>query len=228
MKQRNLIMLLLSIIAVMQTAQASVTYTYTGHNFDSFYSSDGQFQPFTTADHISFSFTTDTALAPNTVVGDFTMPLLGMMLPPSPLITGWGYSDGKRSVTSSDTSGFTQYFDVATDAYGNISQWLIVTPGTNNGAEQFGGQLLSPYVSAIDAARTPIHDYAFYSQEHILPIGTIGALPYAMAGSSIAGSWSVSLTAVPLPAGFWLMGSTLLGYFKIGRHKSSRLPTCFS
>ena len=91
-----------------------VTYTYTGNDYT------GASSPYTTSMAITASFTFASALAPDTVYTDTTVP--------TP--TAWSISDGVDNITN--TSGDTLGLEIATNSVGGVEAWGFATSFTEN------------------------------------------------------------------------------------------------
>jgi len=185
-------------LAGLQPALANVTYTYTGNAFNTF--TPGSYQPYTSAEHLVFSFTTLNALAANTTIGSTAAPQTAINAP-VPELLSWRFSDGFTTVTSA-TQASLQFFDISTDAGGNINWWNIALEPVNAANGYTMGELVWPWTTSINT-RVSVQDYVYHSQN-------AGAGPSAFAGSSVHGTWLKSVDAVvPLPGADWLFAPVL-------------------
>ena len=99
------------------------TYTFTGANYTAAYlGNPGPTGTFTNAMRVTGSFTTAAPLPAN-------MPLTPIGPGASPvLVTSWSFSDGLHTFTPANSAplyGLATYFQVATDAAGQISDYTI-------------------------------------------------------------------------------------------------------
>lgn len=92
-------------ILALPMMASSVTYTYTGNDFQS------ASAPYTTSDFVSGYFTLPTALGDN-LTDDSITP------------ASYSFSDGVQTISSSSPPTDVT-FDVSTDASGNINGWFI-------------------------------------------------------------------------------------------------------
>lgn len=177
------------------SANASI-YRYTGGAFDSFISSDGSYQPYTASNHVTFEFTTNDPLAANTVIGSFATPFHAINAP-VPQVTSWSFSDGFNTVTNAEETAF-QFFNIATDANGQINKWNIALMPVSAANGYLMGSLVSKNVGSsgcVPGVGTclGVQSYAY-----------TGQTPYAFGGSSQEGSWNSAVSSVPLPNAAWL------------------------
>ena len=194
MKKHLFISIILT-FGFLANVHANETYTYTGNDFNTFVvSAHGVSQAYNNRDHITFSFTTSSALSANSslnTVSNYTN---------IPSIISWSFSDGLQTITNTNDPSF-QYFHLGTNASGNISSWEIALLPVNASNHFLMGMLISPNngvsgcVPGVGSC-AGVQDYAF-----------TGNATYSFAGASTAGHWS-SAVSVPEPA-IWL--SMLLG-----------------
>ena len=207
MKKNHLIFSSLLFMSVLQAAEASVSYTYTGQNFNYFNTSNGLFQPFTTANHVVFEFTTASALGANATIQTASNT-------PVPQITSWSFTDGTHTVTSNQEQAF-QLFNLTTDAQGDINWWSISLMPATAANGYFMGTIVNPWGTGFGGGPLA-HDYVSASN------GALSSTAYAQAETTLVGNWQNSLTAVPVPGSVWLFssGMSLLLALKSRRAKS--------
>lgn len=183
--------LLFCALFLSSSVYADVSYTYTGNSFNTFISSNGSYQPFSTSNHIVFDFTTSTLLTANSTFGNPNTPLNAV----EGIVKSWSFTDGTRTVTSNNETAF-QYFSIATDATGKVDAWHIALLPVSAANNYFMGQILSKNdgvsgcVPGIGSCGTGVQDYAY-----------TGNAIYAFAGASSQGAWVESpvIPSVPEP-----------------------------
>lgn len=114
--------LLLSLfVGLVLTAPAfATTYTYTGNNFDSIRDTTAIGGQYNTSQSVQGSF--DLA---------FTLPANQTSLDVSALVTSFSFTDGRQTFTDASTLS-REFFNVSTDATGQISMWRVVLESTSN------------------------------------------------------------------------------------------------
>ncbi len=96
-----------------ESANAAVTYTYVGPNFNVLVPDASVSTHFTTSDHITGTVTFSAPLAAN-------LPLTSEIAN----LTDFTFSAGPETLTKA-TANFLTTFEISTDASGNITGWLI-------------------------------------------------------------------------------------------------------
>lgn len=159
-----------------------VTYTYTGNNFTSFQNGEPPAGSYDTSMSVSGFFQVESALSPF-VAYNFT-PL------------SYSFTDGRNLFTSAAPPS-TVYFEVVTNAFGQIDWWNIQLrddsiSGNTRQIMTFMGQDSGVIQVTIDESLS-------------FDTGWINSQP---------GSWSVAVSAVPEPGPYELMlgGLALLGF----------------
>src|ERR1700729_1643352 len=101
---RSLVAGMAMIMLCAASAEANVTYEYTGNDFTNVVS------PYTTNDHVTVSFTVANPFGPN-FANNITQ-------------ISFSFSDGVQTLTN-NTVRFDGVFGIATDASGNIAFWGV-------------------------------------------------------------------------------------------------------
>jgi hypothetical protein len=193
-----------TLMATEARATTTYTYHYTGNNYSyttGIYSSGGPY-------HAEIEFTTTTPLAPNLPLGLYLLSDL----------TSFTFNDGPTTVDvfSSYNSGFTiEGIDMAnkqtswyfqTDGTGNIIQWdmgvNVKSPDSNYYAKELYSNNSSVWI-VMDLASTGYkseENWDFYTP-----------FPNNEARSFSPGTWTRTVSDVPEPSTFGLMGLSLLG-----------------
>lgn len=189
--------LAISLMFVVSPVQASVVYQYVGNNYTSILDNDPPVGTYTTSMNVSGHFTVPAPLDMATD-GDI-----------SSAVTAYSFSDGRFTLTESNSSIFR--FDVFVDADNDISTWniLVDTPGVPMEAI-FSSLLLSDTLDSTFAGVCPVS---------ICGRDDLGTLEVDVAWSDGGGNWSVA--PVPIPAAFWLFASGLLGLITLVRRKKA-------
>ena len=180
------------------SAQAAVTYTYTGNTFTDIID-DGDPAHCATAIHYTCRgyYTTDMRVTITMVLDDYLAPDTDYSLTalPNVLVLGIGV-DGNLA------SAFPPH--LMTDAAGQIASWrFIFKQGTIGG----DGDLIESDSSSGDRAEFT-SEYAWYEgidPNHPYRPASEGS--HARVGAP--GVWTVDPSPVPLPAGGWLLASCL-------------------
>ena len=158
----------LRLTVIIGAARADTIYTYTGNQFAS------ATNPYTTAMSVSGSFTLPSPLGTN-LSNDVITP------------TSFSFFDGVQTLTEANPNYTFEFFDIDTDAFGNITKWTV----------------------NLSLSGTPAHQI-------FTACGIAKCFDSGQSGSSLAlaedpGTWSVSSTsAVPGPVvGAGLSGAVL-------------------
>lgn len=111
---------MVALVAASASALAATTYTYTGPKFQ-FIGGAG----YTSNLSVTGSFTTTNPLPPNLALTDIGPAGTN-------LVTAWSFNDGVNTYTKSNSIVFgnlSGYFRVATNAFGNLTQFYITLLG---------------------------------------------------------------------------------------------------
>jgi hypothetical protein len=176
---------------------ASVIYSYTGNNFDSFFSQNNSAELidpiYDTSMQVTGFVELETFLSPN---------LTGVSLAPINAI----FSDGLFTISYYNGSPRNSII-VSTNESGNIIDWTIILTSELD-ILTFGEVAKS--ITALPAFDQGGHGYCIDTACSVIESHEV----YVMGKP---GAWSV----VPIPAGFWLFGSGLVGLIGIARRKNS-------
>jgi len=110
-------------LLALPSMASSVTYTYTGNDFETATS------PYTTSDFVSGSFTLPTALGDNLVDDDITS-----------IISSYSFTDGVETFSSTSDPAAEETLDVSTNSTGAITAWsisLATGPPASNSVSTF-------------------------------------------------------------------------------------------
>jgi hypothetical protein len=99
--------------ASITTANATTTYTYTGHPFDVF------FPDYTASDFVSGSFTLSSPLPSDQPATTLVTPI------------SFSFTDGLQTVTQANVIASFTTFDIGTDSSGNINLWDVTVFNSN-------------------------------------------------------------------------------------------------
>ena len=200
---------LLAIIAasllLSQTASAAPAFRYdytAGSTYDTFITDPGfpGTNPYDDTHAVSGYFEVATALAPST---DYDFFLDGV-----PAGFSYSFSDGINTSIHSDAF---DYFNIRTDALGNISQWwmFVYAPTTVTRGDY----------ATISTGNCPdACDFHIIRDEGAVVSSAFDFALGRVFGSP--GSWTVTeVSAVPLPAGVWLFGPSVFGLAAMARRK---------
>ncbi len=208
--------LCLVVISIVATSvNASVIYQYTGNQYTDFFLDETDL--YDSSMSITGFIEFENPLAPNlSVNGDE----YGNVTPIS-----YSFFDGINTFTNLSPPTFEE-FDIGTDSFGNITSWYIelwdtypspVSINDTKGFMYIVGDDYYPGWAGFDQGSLSTCDE--------LSNGTSGVYCSAQTQKSgwndTAGTWSVSTSAVPIPAAAWLFISGLLGLTVASRRKHS-------
>ena len=220
---------LFGVVAILLTAnaQANVTYTYVGNNYDAFAAGATPTDVvnynigniFNSGQHYQFSFTTSSALAANTYYGWKSNILLdganfGL---DSATLLSWNDSNGVNNF-GSNVANTGLFGSITTDANGNIASWGFLTSTLNGSQPEVTNQScgLSLCASSI-MARTWTGQfnwsYQQYAGDTIMNNANVPT-NFSGAASTTPGTWSVTVSPVPEPDTISLMfaGFSIVGW----------------
>ena len=200
MKKSRLLGAVICLLAC--NANASVIYTYTGKNFNSFTGST-----FDDSMNVTGYIELAELLAPNLVDVNVT-PL------------SYSFTDGVSTIEKDDGIGGSDTFRFYTNAGGTISMWNVGLLNATPNPAQLGD------TASLIGTR---HEQTFFASE-TLDFGQLATCIKLRSNNSCEvnsvdrgkrydapGVWAVS--AVPIPPALWLFGSGLLGLIGITRRK---------
>ena len=200
----NSIVIGLALFVLAQPAAASVvTYNYTGHNFDEFYTYNAS-NPYSSADFVTGSFKLAAPLAANLSSSNVS-------------VLSFSFSDGVETISDTSANLFQQIFQFSTNALGQITSWFILV-GTQTSTEQLQiGTLLSDWAAADHGTQT---------------VCTLGSFPNGCTENTqvrglvfTPGTFEVA-SAVPEPATWAMMilGFAGVGFLAYRRREKSQAP----
>lgn len=178
------------------SSSASVIYTYTGNNFNSFTGST-----FDSSMSVSGYIELNEFLAPN-LINQSVNPL------------SYSFTDGVSTLTNSDVvpGGSSDLFEFYTDLNGNITMWDVNISLSPVAPSELGDT--SHFIKTRNEV-TPFTD-------EIIDFGSLGVCITLESGNNCSvfnvsrgevsnntGTWSVS--TVPIPAAIWLFLSGIIG-----------------
>lgn len=183
------IMLTAGLIAALAAplSSAQVTYTYTGNNFTNFQYGEPPAGAYDTSMSVSGSFQVASAFTP--FVGYNITPL------------SYSFSDGRNVFSSASPAGYA-YFEIVTNASGQIDWWNIQLrdePSMGNIRQIMTG---SPAIST-------------GQDSGVIQVNSDGSVSFDTAWiNSQPGSWSAAVTPVPEPDTYAMLlaGLGLLGF----------------
>lgn len=188
------------------TNAASVVYSYTGNNFNSFAGS-----AFNNTMFVSGYIEVNDFLAPN-LVNQSVTPLT------------YSFTDGVNAITKSDivAGNGADTLQFYTDASGNITMWDISIYLSPTAPSQIGDtqhQIRTRFEVTFFADETI--DFGLLGTCEVLKSGNTCAVFNNSTGEVLnnRGSWSVQV--VPIPPALYLFGSGLLGLIGVAKRKRS-------
>ena len=208
-------------VAFAGAANASVVYTYTGHQFDSLAYASGNTQYdgenfFTTNDFLSVQLTlSDLLPAFSTLSFNQTLvPTFNSQIGPSPVTPlSWQISAGPLSYSSASRL----FVSLATDGAGNISQWNILMHEYLPSFPSGDGTLFGGVDTVLDTRSSQpgfAQDFAASCRGNSECLGSFG-YPAGSVGAwepHAAGTWTITnTTSVPAPATALLLCTGLIG-----------------
>ncbi len=191
------------------SANASVIYTYTGNNYNSFVSTELVLpQPYDSSMSVSGFIELETEIGANQLIdGHGLVPL------------DFSFSSGVITIDFTNAGGV--FLDFATDASGNITEWNLYFVDDPTGLT-LGGELHEIFstfttddifVGYLDIGET---SYC----KNLDAQGRCRFSDYHRGISEIPGTWTVS--NVPVPAAAWLFGSGLVGLIGVAGRKKQK------
>lgn len=191
-----------SILIAFTPVKASVIYSYTGNNFDTFWEAGTDAEPYTydLSMNITGTLELDTPL-------DASLVNVGV----TPI--SFTFNDGINTLTNLNTN--TSAFMFSTDANGDITTWSILT------AINFQDPISEGDISkSISTENFGVFNYDIGFTSICTGLTDTGCLTSLRRGSATisTGTW-IETTVVPIPATVWLFGSGLLGLIGITRRK---------
>jgi hypothetical protein len=174
------------------SAQAVTTYAYTGNFFNVFATNDPPAGDYDATMRVTGFFSLADPLAPNLINQNIVPDLLG-----------FSFSDGRQTLTSADAT--PTLFSVSTDPAGTITGWGITV---EKGNVPFDSQNPAAYFG-IDT-RSSLTDSGKIDVCAVEAGGICSDRNDDVGGRFLApGIWSVSESAVPLPAALPLFAAGL-------------------
>lgn len=214
---------LLACLALPTLPVAATTYTLVTPNYTSSYLGSAPSSPYTTAMHVTGSFTTAAPLPPN-------MSATAIAANGSNLVTAWSFNDGVINFTNANSALYGNYptsFEISTDASGQIATYSIqlVSPAPPHSMDQTVATLVlngSMTLTVGDAKCTLVNADNLCNNVN-------QAVATQSARYNGAGTWTMaadppaaSVAAVPAlgPAGLGLLAAMLGGLaVRLGRRR---------